>query len=88
MAWDGPAFHAGLVPGGTILAVDGTTYDADALKAAIMTAKTTGVVDLVVKSEGGVASVRIVYDGGLRYPHLERIPGTPDRVGQIFSPRT
>ncbi len=24
--------------------------------------------------------------GGLRYPHLARIPGTPDYLGRILSP--
>jgi hypothetical protein len=31
--------------------------------------------------------VAIDYRGGLRYPHLERIKGTPDRLAEIFAPR-
>jgi hypothetical protein len=29
----------------------------------------------------------IYYLGGLRYPHLERIMGTPDRLSDIFAAR-
>jgi len=31
--------------------------------------------------------VRVDYHGGLKYPHLERIPGTTDRLGAIFAAR-
>ena len=30
---------------------------------------------------------RIDYHDGLRYPHLERVPGTPDRLANILAPR-
>ncbi|MFX8937891.1 hypothetical protein ABTN00_19795, partial [Acinetobacter baumannii] len=33
--WDSAAFKAGIVPGTTIVAVGGTAYDADTIKAAI-----------------------------------------------------
>ena len=32
-------------------------------------------------------SVRIDYRGGLRYPRLERIPNTADRLNAIYAPR-
>jgi hypothetical protein len=32
--------------------------------------------------------VRIDYRGGPRFPHLERIDGTPDRLGAVLRPRT
>ena len=85
--WDGPAFKAGLVTGATIVSVDGLSYDADKLKDAITEAKTSGYVDLVVKTQDHVQPVRIAYGGGLRYPHLERIAGTPPRLDEIFAAR-
>jgi hypothetical protein len=30
--------------------------------------------------------VQIAYDGGLRYPHLVRIAGAPDRLTDILTP--
>jgi predicted metalloprotease with PDZ domain len=86
VAWDSPAFQAGLVTGSNIVAVNGAVYDPDRLKAAVTTAKATGVIDLIVKSEGGVAPVQIKYKGGLKYPHLERIAGKPALLDQIFRP--
>ncbi|WP_181444191.1 hypothetical protein [Pseudoxanthomonas sp. z9] len=32
-------------------------------------------------------SVRIDYRDGLRYPHLQRIPGAEDRLSKILAPR-
>ena len=35
----------------------------------------------------GFRTIAFDYHDGLRYPHLERIPGTPDRLGDILAPR-
>ena len=86
--WESPAFNAGLTTGSTILAVNGLAYDADHLKDAIKAARTTGVIDMLVKTGDHVRPVRITYKGGLRYPHLEPIAGAPDRLGAILAPKT
>src|SRR5581483_7000621 len=39
VSWQGPAFQAGLVPGDTIVAVNGHAFKADVLKSAIKNAK-------------------------------------------------
>ena len=86
--WDGPAFNAGLTKGQKIIAVNGLVYDPDRLKDAISGARGAGdPVELIVKSGDRIRVVKIPYRGGLRYPHLERIPGTPDRLGDILEPR-
>jgi predicted metalloprotease with PDZ domain len=85
--WDGPAFKAGLTVGGKVLAVNGVAYDADRLKEAITTAKTGGPLSLVVKTGDHFRTVQIDWKGGLRYPRLERIAGTPDRLSAIYTPR-
>jgi hypothetical protein len=41
----------------------------------------------MVKEFDRYRTVGIDYHGGLRYPHLERIEGTPDRLSAIFAPR-
>lgn len=86
--WDGAAFKAGLTVGGKVLAVNGLAYDAGRLKEAITQAKTGAPVTLVVKTGDHYRVAPIDYRGGLRYPRLERIEGTPDRLSAIFAPRS
>jgi hypothetical protein len=50
-------------------------------------AKTTGKVDLLLRSGDRFRTVSIPFTRGLRYPRLERVTGTPDRLGDIFAPR-
>jgi predicted metalloprotease with PDZ domain len=86
--WDGPAFKAGLAVGAKVLAVDGVAYDTDRLKEAITKArKGQGPISLLVKSGDHFKTVAIDYHGGLRYPRLERIEGTPDLLSAIYAPR-
>jgi predicted metalloprotease with PDZ domain len=86
--WNGPAFKAGLTIGGKLLAVNGIAYDMDRLKEAITEAKTTsGPLSLLIKDGEHYKTVQIDYHGGLRYPRLERIEGTPDRLSEIYTPR-
>jgi predicted metalloprotease with PDZ domain len=86
--WDGPAFKAGVSPGAELVAVNGKDYSKDALKAAITAAKTgSAPIQLLLKYQGGYRTVAVDYHGGLQYPHLERIEGTPDYLGEIIAPR-
>jgi predicted metalloprotease with PDZ domain len=83
--WDGVAFKAGLVPGMQMLAVDGQVYSTDKLREAILKAeKGTEPITLLVKERDHVKTVALDYHGGLRIPHLERVDGTPDRLGDIL----
>ncbi|MFC3069917.1 M61 family metallopeptidase [Phenylobacterium soli] len=85
--WDGPAYKAGLTVGGKIVAVNGIAYEADLLKEAITNAKSGAPVSLIVKDGDHYRVVTIDYRGGLKYPRLERIEGTPDRLSAIYAPR-
>ncbi|WP_309606051.1 peptidase M61 [Phenylobacterium sp.] len=85
--WDGPAFKAGLTVGGKLIAVNGIAYDADRLKEAITAARTGGPLSLLVKTGDHYRTVDIGYRGGLRYPRLERLDGTPDLLSAIYAPR-
>ena len=82
--WDSPAFEAGLTVSTRILAVDGIAYDADRLKAAITAAKDGRPISLLVKNGDHFQTIAITYKGGLRYPRLERIAGTPDLLSEIY----
>ena len=86
--WDSPAFKAGLAPGMEVVAVNGRAADADRIAQAIMAAKDPAtVVEMIVKDGDQYRTVAFDYHDGLRYPHLERIEGTPDRLGDILTPR-
>jgi len=88
VAWDGPAFKAGLTADTQIIAVNGNTYDADGLKDAIAVAhRTTTTLQLLVKDNDTFRTVSINYHDGLRYPHLERDPATPARLDDIIAAR-
>lgn len=89
--WDSPAFKAGLTPGMTLLAVNGNTINGspesgDSIKDAIVQAeKDTAPIHFVVKKGDKVVDVAVDYHGGLRYPHLERVANTPDRLDDILA---
>ncbi|WP_414647803.1 M61 family metallopeptidase [Dyella sp.] len=86
--WDGPAFKAGISTGATLVAVNGQNYSTDVLKSAITEAKTgTAPIKLLLKYQGGYRTVEVNYHGGLQYPHLVRVDGTPDYLDEIIAPR-
>ena len=86
--WDSPAFNAGLGSGTTVIAVDGQEYTKDVLEDAVKAAKDgKAPIQLMVKDFDRYRSVALDYHDGLRYPHLERIEGKPDRLTSIFSAR-
>ena len=86
--WDSAAFKAGLTAGMKVLAVNGDPYDADAMKDAIKAAKSSAApIELIVKTADRFKIVQVDYHGGLRYPHLERIPSQPARLDQILAAR-
>jgi len=87
VAWQSPAFKAGLTEGYVLLAVDGRAYKPEVLKAAITAAKGgRDPIELLLKKDDRFRTVRIDYHDGLKYPHLARIEGTPDRLDRIFTP--
>lgn len=91
VVWDSPAYRAGLAAGAQLVAVGGKAFDHELLREAISAAArpdSNGQIELLVRVFDDYRTVRIEYRGGLRYPHLERIPGTPDRLGALLKPRT
>jgi predicted metalloprotease with PDZ domain len=83
--WDSPAFKAGLSQGFTVIAVNDRAYKVELLKAAIGAAKTDHrPIELLLRQADHYQTTRIDYQGGLKYPRLERIEGAPDRLEAIF----
>ena len=84
-----PSDKAGLGPGMQIIAVDGRQYSASLLGDAITASKgTTKPIELIVANTGYYRIVKLDYHDGLRFPHLERVDGTPDYLDEILTPMT
>ena len=86
--WNGPAYLAGIAKDMQVVAVNGIAYKAERLKRALIAAKQgKQPIEFLLRQGDAYRSVRIDYHGGLRYPHLGRIDGTPDRLQQVLAPR-
>ena len=86
--WGSPAFDAGLSTSVQLVAVNGLAYKAERLKAVITEAKSgSAPIQLLVKDGDHYKTVSVAYTGGLRYPKLERIDGTEDRLTPLLAPR-
>ncbi|MDF4002691.1 M61 family peptidase [Luteibacter sp. PPL552] len=84
--WDGVAARAGLVPGVTVVAVNGKDFSFQTLKDAITAAKGGNApIDFLVKDVDDYRHVAVDYHGGLKYPHLVRGDGK-DLIGAIARP--
>ena len=84
--WDGPAFKAGVSTGATLVAVNGKDYSKDVLKSEITAAKDSKApIELLLKYQGSYRKIAVDYHGGLQYPHLVRVEGTPDYLSEIIA---
>ena len=85
--WESPAYRAGLAKDMRLVAVSGMAYNAERLKRAIQAAhKDKGRIELLVRQGEAYRTLQLDYQNGLRYPHLKRIAGMPDRLTQLLSP--
>lgn len=86
--WDSPAFRAGLSPAMSVVAVNWRAYKSEVLKDAIAANKDgRSPIELLLREGDAFRAVRIDYRGGLRYPVLERVAGTEDRLAAVLAPR-
>ena len=85
--WNGPAFKAGVSTSSTLIAVNGREFTPDRLKEAITAGRKGEAIELLVKNGELYRTFRIDYRDGLRYAHLERIAGVPDRLSAILAAR-
>jgi predicted metalloprotease with PDZ domain len=83
-----PAYAAGLMPGMKIGAVNGRKYDGDVLREEIRAAKGTAAAITLFAEQASFSGVfRIDYHDGERFPHLDRVAGTPDVLSDILRAR-
>jgi len=89
VAWNSPAFKAGIAPGAQIIAVNSYPLDgADLIKPAIIAAEKAGAgpIELLIKADDRYRMVQIDYHGGLRNPRLEAL-GDGGLIDRIIAPK-
>ncbi|MGC2446301.1 MAG: peptidase M61, partial [Candidatus Sulfotelmatobacter sp.] len=85
--WNSPAFKAGITPDMQLQAVNDQKYTPAGLREAIVAAEQSKEpIKLLLKRGDEFVTVSLDYHGGMRYPHLERVEATPDRLDAILSP--
>ena len=86
--WESPAFHAGMAKDMQVIAIDGQAYNAGRLKRALVAAQSgKASIEMLVRQGDSFRTLRLDYHDGLRYPHLQRVEGTPDLLSRILAPR-
>ena len=87
MVWKSPAFKASITPEMHLEAVNDQKYTPGLLRETILAAeKNRQPIRLLLKRGEEYRTVSLDYHGGMRYPHLERVGATPDRLDAILAP--
>ena len=85
--WGSPAFKAGVTPNMELVSINGTAFTPKVLTEAILTAEgDKKPLQLQFREGKQFKSIDLPYYGGMRYPSLQRVDGTPDRLDDIFAP--
>jgi predicted metalloprotease with PDZ domain len=85
--WDSIAYKAGITPDMQVQAVNDQKFSPADLKDAIVAAeKGQQPIKLLLKRGDEFVTINLDYHGGMRYPHLERVESTPDRLDAILAP--
>ena len=86
VVWDSPAFRAGMTPDMELQAVNDQAFTISNLRQAILAAeKSNAPIKLLLKRAKEFITFTVDYHGGLRYPHLERVESTADRLDRILA---
>jgi predicted metalloprotease with PDZ domain len=86
---NGPAYKSGFGPGMKIVAVNGRAFSVPVLRAAIQEGKESQApIEFIVENTGFYKVLKIDYHGGEKFPWLERVSVTPDRMDEILKPMT
>jgi predicted metalloprotease with PDZ domain len=85
VTWDSPAFNASLTVGSKLIAVNDRTLDTDELKAAIKAKKSP--LRLLLRIGDVYRTTELNYDGGLRYPKLEKTGSEPGSLDALLAPK-
>jgi hypothetical protein len=70
-----------------LMAVNDKVFSMQTLRDALLAGETTkDPLHFTVKRDDNVKIISIDYHGGLRYPTMVRVDGTPDRLDDILAP--
>ena len=88
VVWDSPAFVAGLTSAAEIIAVNGAVYSDSVIRDAVSAAKGgSAPIRLIVRSGDRVRELALVWNGGHRYPRLEKIAPGDAALDALLHPR-
>jgi predicted metalloprotease with PDZ domain len=83
------AYQSGLGPGMKLIAVNGRRYSAGGLRQALRSARDSRQpIEVIVEASQFFKTCSIPYYDGEKIPHLERVGGQPDILGDILKPKT
>jgi hypothetical protein len=84
-----PAFASGISPFLKIVGLNGREFSVDSLRRAIRDSKSNPTtIDILAMNTGTLEKHEVRYQGGNRYPHLERVESVPDYLSEILKPLT
>src|SRR5580658_5030558 len=84
-----PAHAAGLGPGMKLIAVNGRKYSPPVMHAALKAALgSADPIELLVENAQYIKTYSVIFHGGGRTPHLERVSDQPDLLSDILKPLT
>ncbi|MFN3511220.1 MAG: peptidase M61, partial [Tsuneonella troitsensis] len=87
--WGSPGHDAGLVPGTTIVSVDGFAFTRDRLTTAVKEASGgKAPIKLIVKRGDRFDTVDLQWNGGLRFPWIEPAGEGEQPLDRLLAPRT
>lgn len=84
--WNSPAFEAGMSPNMKIIAINGEAFDGDVMADVVKAAaagKQKAPIELMIQNQDYYSTIRINYQGGAKYPRLERVEGKADLLTLI-----
>jgi predicted metalloprotease with PDZ domain len=84
-----PAYQAGLGPAMKLVAVNGRKWSPPVLHEALKAAQGSDQpIELLVENAQFFKTYSVAYHDGDKNPHLERVSGQPDLLGDILKPLT
>ncbi|HKI01569.1 MAG TPA: M61 family peptidase [Thermoanaerobaculia bacterium] len=84
-----PAWDAGLGPGMKLVAVNGRKWAPEMISQEVQTAsRSTTAIEITTEHGDMLRTFKVSYQGGERYPHLERDTARPDLLSAILAPKS
>ena len=80
------AAKAGIVPGMKITKINGKEFKSEDLHKAVAATKNNSQLEFEIEFSGVTATYKINYNGGERFPHLERDAAKTDYLSEIVKP--